>query len=35
MNEIVISGKKKLIGGVLLFGDDVLSKKDKLVEKVL
>lgn len=31
---IVTSGKKKPTGGVSLFGDDVLPKKDKPAEKV-
>lgn len=34
MNFIVTSGKKKPTGGVSLFGDDILPKKDKPAEKV-
>lgn len=34
MKFIGISGKKKPTGGVSLFGDDVLPKKDKPAEKV-
>lgn len=34
MNFIVTSGKKKPTGGVSLFGDGILPKKDKPAEKV-